>query len=540
MWKRPVVLAFAVLGMIGTCRAQEAPAADQPDPEYIKALEAAQQKAADLKEQLEKMRKEAGVKAGELDGLLDDPFGAGEMEKRIAEMKEAARSVVVTTQDRAGFDLYCKGAFTSAAKAFETSRKTKPGRPFPDYFLGLIAFQNADYPAAVAAFDRVIAADKTVTSAHLYKRLAELCAQEKALDDLTLLELFYQACTETEIKLGHERPEFSLANVFSPWLLSDPVLFKCRELLVDVTRLRALDLARKYQEAKTPADKLLLGLLLAEGKSKEPFVTKLAKDHPDDRDVQVFAFLYKYFGPEGGERRETSKTFDEELAAVRKLDPDNGALMLLAIRVIPPERIERPDERTIYKFTPLNDEERKLLATAVRAGRFETFNYYRWKDRETELTRCFGGFLYWQDPSWPGPNLYGRLLEITRRTSYHVGTLLEDGKVDEAVQLDQDVEALWANVVRERDWILTRSIADSVRTRPRKKIMDYVTGDRLARYTDQQKEEENRQADIKVHIPYAMTLAMSPIPRLVELEQKLDNSPAMRRTFRERMKEPVE
>ena len=388
--------------------------------------------------------------ATDLPSPVKELAGVEATKAEIQKMRDAVAKLVVTDLDIEGLNAYCAGDAATAREKFRASDARQPGREFPLYFLAAQALHDSDVARAREGFAKVAALNPQCRSAVLLGHLARLCAGRKRLDATQFLILFDQASRETLKALSLEKfaQTPSLAHAFVPPLASDPVLFKCQELLGDIVKRDFWQLADAYAEGDSPEARLGIVLQMGDNVLADALVQSLAQDHPTHKDIRTFAFLHRYYARSPKSR----DGFAAELAAVEKLDGDNGALALLSI----PERAggEAPPK-------PLTEAEAALLRKAARAKEFTTFAAWRRDERRAAHARRYGPFASCV-PMTRMPDLYAHLAEVGRRGAASVAALLAEGKTDEALKLASDIEALAARADDEAKDARSQLLADTV------------------------------------------------------------------------------
>ena len=369
----------------------------------------------------------------------------------IRRVRQALARISLTESDRRALRAFCRGNLAEAQRLFQQSEKERPGRPFPAYFLGAVALERGRPGKARANFHRAIARQAECRSARVLARLADLWPARGKPRGADLCVLFERACRQVADELGLQWPAGrSVVEPFLSPLLADPVLLKAQEVVGEFARDDLWNLADRMAKAKDPGEKLRLALTMGENIFADALVHTLARDHPRDRRVQTFVFLYRWFA----RRPPATGDFREELAAARRRDPDNGVLVLLGIA--PGAKAE--DERS---YPPLSEDEVAEFRRGVRSRRFETFAAFGRGEIERYRRQRYGPFASALGPV-PLPFVHARLARVARRAAATVGRLLEAGKTDEALKLASDVEALAERLLAESKEARVRLAADAI------------------------------------------------------------------------------
>ncbi|MBM4037531.1 MAG: HEAT repeat domain-containing protein [Planctomycetes bacterium] len=414
-------------------------AAKPPSPTEA-GLDELEKHLADIKERLGELLKPQGPKADEILGPLRKAFALDRMKGESQKVRDALAKVVITEDDADGLRLYCRSDYASAAKKFTDSDGSKPNREFPVYFLGAIAFQGEEYAKAEELFSQAIARNRECRSAFVLRRLAKLCDGRRGIPDLELALLFDQAARQAaaDLALEKEIEEPTFAEMAFPTLASDPVLYKMLEAL-DIIRAEDLgNLLKSLPEAKSVERKLTIALLTGSEVLAKPLVSAIAQEHPESKDAKVYAFLHRHYVRPYAELRKPLDGFAAELTAVRQLDPDNGALMLLGIAPGPDG--EDPEA--------LKQEELALFRKGVKAREFRTFEGFLEAEVNREHTALYGG-LWPCAPRARTPAITISIRWVAQRAAANIVQLAKGGKTDEAIGLLSDVEALTDRVRAE-------------------------------------------------------------------------------------------
>ena len=415
------------------------PVANAQDPDHLRGLDETERRIEELRKKLEKTfpaPKDAGD--DDVTKMLKDALDVTPFQKQVEAMREASLKVKVTDADARGLQAYCSGRYAEAAKAFRTSLKEKPGRPLPHWFLGAIAFQNADYAESAETYAKVVALDPKVTSAHLMHRLATKCIGKAHIPTAKFVALFGEACRETMSALNLKKPGFSFAMSFTSPLTSDPVLFKALELVGGIRRDRTFAMFDRLAETNDPDEQMTLTLILGDKENIAALVADVARKHPERRDFEVFAFLMKYYGPAAPDEDKRPETYAAELARARSLEPQNAALMLLRIAdtEVPGERYPQP--------APLTLDELRIVRRASLTKEWRS--YWAWKHREAAavMLKTYGGYAA---VTGHGGLALASTLRCQNRAPLRIAATIKawntQGKYQKAKQLWEDARRLY-------------------------------------------------------------------------------------------------
>jgi hypothetical protein len=511
--------------LVASCETPVPPPAKRPT--RLETQLARREKGLDAASgRLKAAAKEVSPKAEDVPPKLKDLVGVDRMKAEIEKIRQAVARVSVTDQDATGLAAYCAGEHAEARRQFIASDAQQPNREFPVYFLGAMAFQEGNWAQARDFLTKTVARNPRCRSAYLLRRLATLCQGRGAAGAAQLLLLFEQACRETakELALDPKAQSPSVANVFVPQLASDPVLFKAQELLGDIARKHFWELGDALTDAKTPEEKLGLVLLMGDTPVADTLIQGLAEEYRSDPEIRTFAFLHRYFAASTQGRPREHLAAD--LAAVSALDKDNGALLLLAI----PAKPSAPEGRTT-----LSDEEITLLGKAARAKEFCTYAAYRRPQRLAGYLAAFGALLPYA-PMTQVPSIYGHLAGVARRAAATVAALLEQGKVDEALKLTSDVEAIAARAWEETKNAKAQLLQDAVADALYGQIQAYAAkGERkplVASCVERRAAVCRHKADrLVAWDTELLTLFRMPVRRLVEAAMELEDSPTLIQQF---------
>lgn len=416
----------------------------------------------DLDEAKQKLDKELGLDkppANDLERSLREAFGVEKAQKELDAIELAAMKVKTTDEDFAGFDALCRMKWDEAEAQFKKSLTASPGRPFPQYFLGVAAFDRADYAAAKEAFAKTLALDPSVRSAHLLRRLAELCEGEgdRGFPAEKLLMFHAQACRETEKALKLKKDE-SFGSWLFPQLTSDPVLYKALEFLRTVAKRRATTIAEDARQPREPDVEFIRALAFAPRKETAAAAMFMAAKFPAEKPIQVFAFLDRYFGPQEEKPFPPPEGFAADLDKALALEEGNGALMLLKIPYRRAAKLGDPEPL-------LTGEDVAVVNAAARAPQFCTYTHWVVHQTREVRTRYFGGYAPRMELSVFGtPNLYPMMLGLARRAGTTFGEYLAAGKRDAAMELFRDMQRLADRMVEDSPLLLSRLVSDSVST----------------------------------------------------------------------------
>jgi len=512
--------------LVASCEPPVPPPAKRPT--RLESQLARREKGLDAASgRLKAAAKQVSPKAEDVPPKLKDLVGVDRMKAEIERIREAVARVSVTDQDAAGLASYCAGEHAEARKQFIASDAQRPGRELPVYFLGAIAFQEGNWAQARDFFTKTVARSPRCRSAYLLRRLATLCQGRGAASTAQLLLLFEQACRETakELALDPKAQAPSVANAFAPPLASDPVLFKAQELLGDIARKHFWELGDALTDAKTPEEKLGLVLLMGDTPVADTLIQGLAEEYRSDPEIRTFAFLHRYFAAMAQAR--PREHFAADLAAASALDKDNGALLLLAIPAAPVGGASVP--------RVFSDDESTLLGKAARAKEFRTYAAHRRPQRLAGYLAAFGALLPYA-PMTQVPSIYGHLAGVARRAAATVAALLEQGKVDEALKLTSDVEALAARVWEETKNAKAQLLQDAVADALYGQIQAYATkGERkplVASCVERRAAVCRHKTDrLVAWDAELLTLFRMPVRRLVEAAMELEDSPTLIQGF---------
>jgi len=134
-------------------------------------------KAAEL---LERLKKTFGVEKDDtldLDAVEKQFFAFFDMGPAEERMKAAAREaakLVATDQDTLALVAFIDGDLAKARELFRKSIEKKPDRPLPEYFVGVVAYEIADFDAAERHFDRTIQLCPGARTGYVMRALSRL------------------------------------------------------------------------------------------------------------------------------------------------------------------------------------------------------------------------------------------------------------------------------------------------------------------------------------------------------------------------------
>lgn len=448
----------------------------------------------------------------------------------VRRLRKALARITLTEPDTSALRAYCHGKLAQAEDLFKQSERTRPGRAFPAYFLGVIALERGRPGQARTSFRLAAGREPECRSARLLARLADRWPARRQPSAAELSVMFERACRDAADELGLNWPrEAAVVEPFGSPLLADPVLLKAQEVVGQFVRDDLWDLAYRMVKARDPAEKLKAVLAMGENVFADALLHTLARDFPDARRLQTFVFLYRNFV----RRPSQAADFSEELAAARERDPDNGALILLGVnpgRTVGGER----------SYPPLSEAELAEFRRGVRASRLETFAAFGREEAERYRRERFGPFASAIGPV-PLPFIHTRLAHVARRAAATVGLLLKEGNTDEALKLASDVETLAERLLAESKEARARLVADAILDALYETMGDYAAraGKKPLLLTCLERRAEvcRRRAERMVAWdPFLVTMSRTPVPRLAEAGAQVGRSTeAIAEVFRRKL-----
>jgi hypothetical protein len=202
---------------------------------------------------------------------------------------------------------------------------------------------------------------------------------------------------------------------------------------------------------KDPDKKMALTLAFADKYFLAPLAEKLAADHPERKDLRVYAFLAKYFCA-AKEDFPTDEGFPGALDVALKAEPGNAALLLFRVPYRKPT-MSREGE------PPMTEEELRPFREACHATGFNTYRWWKLEEAYRVMFRSLGGWTS-INVGPHTPSITGYHLNVMRRVQSTFSAYAAEGKTDDAVKLLEDCRALVALMNRESPVMLSNIIAD--------------------------------------------------------------------------------
>ena len=434
--------------------------------EATSRLKAEEQKSLEqMMEAYRKMFRELGVDV-EDDEIpeLPEPFdflGLDELKDRLEDSQEAAARIVVTETDIQGLDAYEAFDFAKAEELLRASIAEQPERAFPYFLHGCALFELDRFAEAADSFQEARRLEPESRLSLLLENLSRRFAGAPEFSPARLLEAYDYAYKDTVEALGwEEEKRETLVSLFTTPFTSDPIRERLGQLTVRVIEKRTLGVLQDYVNESDLERKITLAMLLGEDLGTL-LITKLAQEHPEHTELQVFSFLLGYFGSASGACAERPESYVEDLAAAQALESENGALILLTI--------EGKD-----RDKPLSEEERSILRRAARSNDFRIYYHYKFDALMNEHSSRPGA--YWTDwPANPPRSLvYSPLRSILYRAKNTAVRLLDEGEEEEAQAILSDIRALLAKVRDERPSPIPELFAESVMNRTLRDLQAYA------------------------------------------------------------------
>jgi len=259
-------------------------------------------------------------------------------------------------------------------------------------------------------------------SALLLRELSRLCVEASPANEADHIDLFNRACDIAHKKLGIDAEDLSMAAIFNPPLKRDPVLVRLDTWMAPFRLAKAAEFLTWYEEAG-PEGKLVAALSAMTDELRERLLKELEHDFPEHRRIQVIGFFCRYGGMKD-KPWDKPEEFLKDCERVRKLDPENGLLLLVPLRAL------KPDEDSV-DYQPLTDKELRLVERSLAMPRFETYEGHGLAEATRWYGDAYGPFIGWSDMKsghfWPSG-----IREITGRVTATIRLRFDEGRPDAA------------------------------------------------------------------------------------------------------------
>ena len=393
-------------------------------------------------------------------------FGLGKLQERGETAAKAAARIEVTSEDLHALDIYADGDFQTVEEMLSGADDVSEKRPFPLFLRGCALFELKRFADAAACFDEALALEKESRMACLLGEMCRLLGKSlTATDDdvWAAYDFAYKTCLERMPLPKPEGDSLSFADAFTDPMTYDPIRVRLNQVAARIRQQRRLTILQNLVWETDPNRQTVLALMM-DAKYARPTLISLSKEHPENKELQVFAFLVRYCGGSDDKLSERGPDYARDFAAAQADDPDNGCLMLIGIPIA--------DEN--YKV-PLNAAEIDLLRRAAHSKRFNTYRNHRNLEMQKE-SRAMGGecfeSLY---GSSARPMIMTTVHHIVERACENIAGLFDEGKGAEAQTLLSDVRLLIAKVRSEQsDSFIHALIANHMTESVDRRVVEYA------------------------------------------------------------------
>jgi hypothetical protein len=257
----------------------------------------------------------------------------------------------------------------------------------------------------------------------------------------------------------------SITPLFNTPISFDPIRMRLDQAAERIRRKRHLGILQDYIRATDLNQQLDLALLMDVRLGRLAIIS-LSKEHPENKELQVVAFLVRYYGGPDDKLSRRGPDYTQDFATAQADEPENGYLLLLGV-----------DETFEKEKVPLTPAEIDLLKRAVHSKAFDT--HFGCRDREAAAeSRARGGEcleLPSQGRLHPHPCSIRAVGHIVRRAGLTIVGFFKAGKEAEAQALLSDVELLIATVRSEHSDSALRSLnAHSMAASLSRKLAEYA------------------------------------------------------------------
>ncbi len=472
IWAVIAFLAVAIFSCPSVCAAEPAP---QPANDIVKETDAAiaretAEKQKEWSETMEKLRamwKDLDVKIEPNE--VPDPlgiFGLNQLKENAEAAAKSTAKIVVTEPDLRALDAYAAGQFAQVEESLKDAANAPGKRPFPLFLRGCALFELKRFAEAAASFDEALALQKDSRMCCL---LAEMSRNlEKSPDatdeDIwTAFDFAYKATMDRMPMPKEEGDSPSLAAAFTSPISFDPIRVRLDQVVARIRRNRQIGILQDYLKATDLNQQLDLALLM-DKKLGRMAIVSLSKEHPENKKLQVFAYLVRYYGGADDKLSQRGPDYAQDFAAAQADEPENGCLVLLGIA----------DTEDNYD-QPLNAAETDILKRAVHCKEFNTHFGYRGREAAAE-SRAQGGECFESaSQSHAGSVVLSTVRHVAHRADMNILKLFEAGKEAEAQALLSDVRLLAAKVRSENSDNVSALLSANVMTEPlNRKLQEYA------------------------------------------------------------------
>ena len=471
----PAVVAFLAVALLSRPCAYAANSASQPSGDIVKETDEAiarqrveeQKEWSETMQKLRSMWKDLDVEVGQDE--LPDPMGIlglSQLKEKAEAAQKSTAGIVVTEQDLQALDAYAAGQFGQVEELLKDAAHAPEKRPFPLFLRGCALFELKRFAGAAACFDEALSLEKDSRMCCLLAEMSRrLEKSPDATDDdiWTAYDFAYKACMDRMPMPKEEGESLSFASIFTSPISFDPIRARLDQAAARIREKRRLGILQDYLKATDLNRKLVLALLMDEKLGRLAIIS-LSKEHPENKELQVFAFLVRYYGGSDDKLSKRGPDYARDFAQAQADEPENGCLALLGIA----------DTDDNYK-EPLNAAEIGLLKRASHSKEFDTHSGYRAREAAAE-SRARSGECF--EP-WSQGHARSVVISTIRHIAYRANTtimaLFEDGKEAEAQALLSDVRLLVAKVRSEHsDSAITMLSANSMTELLNRKLQEYA------------------------------------------------------------------
>ena len=361
------------------------------------AWKQAEEKLDEARQAMRKMNQDLGIDAEKaaavrkMLGAVVDPesdvtdeadpmgiFGVATFEKRLAKGKAVAEKLVVTERDLRALEYYVEGRFDFALLMFEG--EARPLAPFASFIRGCALFELNRFQEAGDSFRAVYDAVPQSTAALLLANICTHLKQGARPSPALLMETYDLGYFDTERQVQPQRAPGLLAG-FMSIVSQDPLLLCVATHGTGILLKAQKRILEEYKASTDPMRKITLALLLEKSLARL-LIHQAAVDHPQCAFAQVMALLFKDYEALPDSDIPPAEVRARDIATLQKLEPRNGAFVLLSI----------PVWDTVADLeNPLTDDEMTILLRAAVAPEFHTYHEYGATAVGEEALKRFGG-----------------------------------------------------------------------------------------------------------------------------------------------------